>query len=53
MLCPRCKVKMRVSPAVHHKRRKWICPRCGRAKMESKAARGNRERKGRRGVDVE
>lgn len=36
MHCKRCKIKMRLSPAVHHKKRKWICPRCGRARMEKR-----------------
>ena len=35
MHCTRCKVKMRESPRSHHKKRKWICPRCGRAKLEN------------------
>lgn len=34
MHCKRCRVKMRLSPTVHHKKRKWICPNCGRARME-------------------
>ena len=25
---------MRESPMVHHKNRKWICPKCGRARMQ-------------------
>ena len=36
MICARCKVKMRESPRSHHKRRKWICPQCGRAKLENR-----------------
>ena len=46
MICRRCKVNMRVSPAVHHKRRKWICPKCGRARMEAKTTNGRRARRG-------
>jgi len=34
MHCKKCKVKMRLSPTAHHKQRKWICPKCGRARME-------------------
>ncbi|MHC4502413.1 MAG: hypothetical protein ACYTFI_03830 [Planctomycetota bacterium] len=42
MHCKRCKIKMRLSPTVHHKKRKWICPRCGRARMETVRAKGGR-----------
>jgi len=34
MHCKRCRVKMRLSPTVHHRKRKWICPKCGRARMQ-------------------
>ncbi len=45
----RGKVKMRLSPTVHHKKRKWICPRCGRARMETVHAKGGPDRRGSRG----
>jgi len=35
MHCPRCKVKMREEKRSFHKKRKWVCPRCGRAKMQA------------------
>jgi len=34
MYCRRCKVKMREQKRSFHKKRKWICPACGRAKMQ-------------------
>jgi uncharacterized Zn finger protein (UPF0148 family) len=34
MHCQRCGTSMRESPMVHHKKRKWICPKCGRARMQ-------------------
>jgi len=34
MFCPRCKVKMREEKRSFHKKRKWVCPRCGRAAMQ-------------------
>ena len=34
MFCKRCGTKMRQSPRSHHKKRKWVCPSCGRARME-------------------
>jgi len=46
MLCPRCKIGMEEEKRSFHKRRKWICPRCGRVKMQRVGARG--ERKSRR-----
>ena len=45
MYCKRCRVKMRLSPSVHHKKRKWICPRCGRARMEGAGAPGRATRR--------
>jgi hypothetical protein len=35
LYCKRCKVKMKVEKRSFHKKRKWICPRCGRARMEA------------------
>ena len=34
MTCGRCKVKMKILRRTFHKQRKWVCPKCGRAKME-------------------
>jgi transposase-like protein len=38
MLCPRCKVGMREERRSFHKKRKWICPRCGRTRMQTVGA---------------
>lgn len=35
MNCKRCKVKMREERRSFHKNRKWICPKCGRARMQT------------------
>ena len=40
MICSRCKVKMREEKRSFHKRRKWICPKCGRAKMQTAKPKG-------------
>jgi len=32
--CKKCGSAMRESPRSHHKKRKWICPKCGRARMQ-------------------
>lgn len=34
MICKKCKVKMEEKRRSYHKQRKWVCPRCGRARME-------------------
>lgn len=34
MYCKRCKIKMRERKRSYHKKRKWVCPRCGRARMQ-------------------
>lgn len=34
MICKHCKVKMREEKRSFHKKRKWICPQCGRARMQ-------------------
>lgn len=52
MHCKRCRIKMRLSQAVHHKKRKWICPRCGRARMEGISGKGGTGRRD-RAVDEE
>ena len=45
MRCPRCRRAMREDKRTHHKKRKWICPRCGRVRFQTKS----RRRHGRRG----
>lgn len=34
MKCKRCKSPMREERRSFHKQRKWVCPKCGRAKMQ-------------------
>ena len=34
MMCKKCHVKMREQRRSFHKQRKWVCPRCGRARMQ-------------------
>ncbi len=34
MNCKHCKVKMEEKKRTYHKKRKWICPKCGRARMQ-------------------
>ncbi|HOR28763.1 MAG TPA: hypothetical protein PLS90_04350 [Candidatus Sumerlaeota bacterium] len=40
MVCRHCRVKMKEARRVFHKQRKWICPRCGRARMQTARPRG-------------
>ena len=42
MHCPHCRVKMTEQGRVFHGQRKWICPRCGKARMQ--AAKGRKPR---------
>lgn len=35
MHCRKCRLKMREEKRSFHKRRKWVCPRCGVARMQS------------------
>jgi hypothetical protein len=35
MFCKYCRVKMREERRSFHKKRKWICPECGRARMQN------------------
>ncbi len=35
MMCKFCKVKMKEEKRSFHKKRKWICPVCHRAKMQT------------------
>ena len=34
MHCDRCKTKMKEEKRSFHKQRKWICPKCGRVRMQ-------------------
>ena len=34
MHCKTCRVKMREEKRTFHKKRKWICPICGKARMQ-------------------
>ena len=34
MHCKTCRVKMREEKRSFHKKRKWICPICGKARMQ-------------------
>lgn len=33
MRCPRCGHKMKETKGTHHKKKKWICPYCGRTRF--------------------
>jgi hypothetical protein len=33
MFCRKCKIKMREMPHSAHKKRKFVCTKCGRARM--------------------
>jgi len=35
LTCPKCKVKMVEQKRPFHKKRKWICPRCKKVRMET------------------
>ena len=34
MRCPRCRSPMKEEKRTFHKQRKWVCPRCGRVRMQ-------------------
>ncbi|MEO0113896.1 MAG: hypothetical protein ABIK93_00275 [candidate division WOR-3 bacterium] len=34
MYCPRCKTKMVEQKRSFHKKRKWVCPKCGKVRMQ-------------------
>jgi len=38
MHCDRCKTKMKEKKRSFHKQRKWVCPRCGRVRMQRVSA---------------
>jgi hypothetical protein len=40
--CKDCGVKMREEKRSFHKRRKWVCPLCGKARMQATKTKGNR-----------
>ena len=46
MTCPRCKVKMVERKRSYHKQRKWVCPQCGAARMQSQKPRPPRPGRG-------
>ena len=43
MICPRCKTPMRESKRTYHKKRKWICPNCGKVRMQKSVPRRDRK----------
>jgi len=45
MICPRCKNAMREQKRSFHKQRKWVCPHCGRVRMQSTRADSKKERR--------
>lgn len=34
MICSRCKAPMKEEKRSFHKRRKWICPKCGKVRFQ-------------------
>jgi hypothetical protein len=34
MYCRKCKAKMVEKKRVYHKKRKWVCPRCGASRFQ-------------------
>ena len=46
MVCRRCKTKMIEQKRSFHKQRKWVCPQCGAARMQSQKPRPLRADKG-------
>ena len=34
MICPRCKTPMKEKKRSYHKQRKWVCPNCGKVRMQ-------------------
>ena len=35
MICQKCKAHMAERKRSYHKKRKWVCPRCGRVRMQN------------------
>jgi hypothetical protein len=46
MTCQHCKVKMTEQKRSFHKQRKWICPTCGKARMQAQKPRKDKNSKG-------
>lgn len=40
MTCPRCRHPMREVPGTFHKQRKWLCPHCGKVRLQRQRPRG-------------
>ena len=34
MYCPKCRQKMKEISRAFHKQRKWVCPKCGKVRMQ-------------------
>ncbi len=34
MICGRCRAPMREEKRSHHKKRKWVCPKCRAVRMQ-------------------
>lgn len=34
MKCPKCKIEMKELKRSFHKKRKWVCPRCGKVRFQ-------------------
>lgn len=45
MYCRRCKIKMEETRGTHHKKKKWRCPTCGRARMEAVSLKHKNQRR--------
>lgn len=37
MRCKKCGIQMREMKRSYHKQRKWICPQCGRVRMQQQS----------------
>ena len=42
MICPSCKTPMKEEKRSFHKQRKWICPQCGKVRMQQKPRKRDR-----------
>ena len=36
MICKKCKINMDEKKRTYHKQRKWVCPCCGRVRMQAR-----------------
>ena len=34
MYCPKCRQKMKEETRTFHKQRKWVCPKCGKVRLQ-------------------